>query len=242
MNPLSLIGFLAFFVVALVVGIRLLLLWRRTRQLPELLMGIGVLGIGPIGFGAMTIGAVSTSNPAIANAGYAIGTVAVAAGVLAKCVFNWLVYRRESIPAKIVVFGVGGLMLVIIATHTLDGQWVPMTAIAWDSLGRSLTQVGCLLWGSGESLYYWSRMRRRLKLGLADSVIVNRFLMWGLGAGFAGVGTGIGVTAEIMTGIPTLQIPWVVSTSSVFGFVAAVSIYLAFVPPERYVRYVRDHA
>ena len=242
MNPLSLIGFLAFFVVALVVGIRLLLLWRRTRQLPELLMGIGVLGIGPIGFGAMTIGTVSMSNPPIANAAFAMGTVAVAVGVLAKCTFNWLVYRRESVIAKIVTCGVGMLLLVVLATQVLDGQWTPTTAMAWDSLSRSFVQVGCLFWGSAESLYYWSRLRRRMTLGLADSVIVNRFLMWGLGAGFAGLGTGIGVTAEIITGIPTLQIPWVVSTSSAFGFAAAVSIYLAFVPPERYVRYVRDHA
>jgi len=242
MNPLSLIGFLAFFVVALVVGTRLLLLWRRTRQLPELLMGIGVLGIGPIGFGAMTIGTVSMSNPPIANAAFAMGTVAVAVGVLAKCTFNWLVYRRESVIAKIVTCGVGMLLLVVLATQVLDGQWTPTTAMAWDSLSRSFVQVGCLFWGSAESLYYWSRLRRRMTLGLADSVIVNRFLMWGLGAGFAGLGTGIGVTAEIITGIPTLQIPWVVSTSSAFGFAAAVSIYLAFVPPERYVRYVRAHA
>jgi hypothetical protein len=241
-NPLSLIGFLAFFIVALVVGIRLLLLWRRTRQLPELLMGIGVLGIGPIGFGAMTIGAVSMSNPPVENAGYAIGTVAVGGGVLAKCAFNWIVYRRNSILAMAVTCGIGMLILVVIGSHVLDGQWAPRTAMAWDTLSRSLTQVGCLFWGSGESLYYWSRMRKRLKLGLADSVIVNRFLMWGLGAGFAGVGTGIGVTAEIATGIPTLQIPWVVSTSSVFGFAAAVSIYLAFVPPERYLRFVRGNA
>jgi hypothetical protein len=29
---------------------------------------------------------------------------------------------------------------------------------------------------------------------------------------------------------------------SLIGFVAAVSIYLAFIPPERYVRFVRSHA
>jgi hypothetical protein len=242
MNPLNLIGFLAFFVVALVVGLRLLLLWRRTRQLPELLMGIGVLGIGPVGFGAMMVGVVSTSNPPVANAGYAAGTLAVAIGVLAKCTFNWLVYRRESVLAKLVTCSVGALLFAVILTHAVDGQWAPTTALAWDSLSRSLTQVGCLLWGSAESLYYWTRLRRRSKLGLADSVIVNRFLMWGLGAGFAGIGTAIGVAAEAATGIPTLQIPWVVTSSSAFGFAAAVSIYLAFVPPERYVRYIRDHA
>ena len=242
MNPLILVGFLAFFVVALTVGIRLLMLWSRTRQLPELLMGIGVLGIGPVGFGCMLVGVVSSSNAMLANAAFAVGTLAVAAGVLAKCIFNWFVYRRNSRPAMIVTIGVGALMLAILVTNSIDGVWAPAAAMSWDDLSRSLAQVGCLLWGSGESLYYWSQMRRRQKLGLADAIVVNRFLMWGIGAGFAGAGTGIGVAAEIMTGVPTLQIPWVVSTSSAFGFIAAVSIYLAFVPPERYARYVQSRA
>ena len=230
MNPLSLIGFMAFFVVALVVGLRLLLLWRRTRQLPELLMGIGVLGIGPVGFGAMMVGVVSTSNPLVANVGFAVGTLAVAIGVLAKCTFNWHVYRRESVRAKLVTCSVGALLFAVILTHTIDGQWAPTTALAWDSLGRSLTQVGCLLWGSGESLYYWTRLRRRSKLGLADSVIVNRFLMWGLGAGSAGVGTAIGVAAEAVTGIPSLQIPWVVASSSAPGSSASSSATISSIP------------
>ena len=36
------VGFVAFFVASLSVGVRLVLLWGRTRQLPELLIGIGV--------------------------------------------------------------------------------------------------------------------------------------------------------------------------------------------------------
>ncbi len=242
MNPLILVGFLTFFVVALTVGVRLLLLWGRTRQLPELLMGIGVLGIGPVGFGFMLVGAASHSNPAIENVAFGVGTLAVAAGVMATCIFNWFVYRPSSVAAMTVTIGVGIMFLSILVVHTIDGRWAPAAAMTWDSLARSLTQVGGLLWGSGESLYYWSRMRRRQNLGLADSVVVNRFLMWGLGAGFAGAGTGIGVAAEIVTGVPALQIPWVVSTSSAFGFVAAVAIYLAFVPPERYVRFIRSNA
>ena len=39
------IGFAAFFVVSLGVGARLLALARRTRQAPELLIGLAVLGI-----------------------------------------------------------------------------------------------------------------------------------------------------------------------------------------------------
>ncbi len=242
MNPLILIGFLTFVVVALVAGIRLLLLWRRTRQLPELLMGIGILGIGPIGFGGMMIGVLSKSNPPLANAAFAFGTVAVITGVLAKCVFNWRVYRPRSIAAMGATCFVVAMMTGIIASNVFDGQWAPTEALAWDTLARSVAQVGCLLWGSAESLRYWSKMKKREKLGLADTVVVNRFLLWGLGAGFAGVGTGIGIAAEVILGIPALQIPWVVSTSSAFGFAAAVAIYLAFVPPQRYVGFIRARA
>ena len=50
MGLLTALGFGCFFLVSLAVGLRLVLQWRRTRQLPELLIGIGVLGIGPVGF------------------------------------------------------------------------------------------------------------------------------------------------------------------------------------------------
>ena len=51
------IGFGSFLLASLVVGVRLILLSHRTRQLPELLIGVGVLGIGPLGFGLSMIGA-----------------------------------------------------------------------------------------------------------------------------------------------------------------------------------------
>lgn len=242
MTTLILAGFLAFFVVALIVGIRLLLLWGRTRQVPELLMGIGVLGIGPVGFGCMMVGVVSTSNPVVANLGFGIGTLAVAIGIMAKCSFNWFVYRRNSIGAMLATINVGALMIAILAVHVIDGRWVPVDAMAWDGILRTTAQVACLFWGSAESIYYWSQMRRRQKLGLADAVLVNRFLMWGVGAGFAGAGTGIGLIAQLLTGVPSLEIPWVVSTASLFGFLAAVAIYLAFVPPASYVRFIQARA
>lgn len=243
MNPLILIGFLAFFVVALVVGVRLLALWWRTRELPELLMGIGVLGIGPVGFGLMMVGVgLMDSDPALGNAAFAGGTISSAAGVIAKAVFNWRVYRKRSPLAIAAALAIAGSLMVVLGLHVMDGRWVSTGTLVWDGLLRSSAQVGCLLWGATESLLYWQKMKKRQRLGLADAVVVNRFLMWGIGAGFAGVGTGFGVVAEWMTGVPTLEIPWVVSTSSAMGFVSAVAIYLAFVPPRRYVRYIRARA
>ena len=186
MNPLILIGFLAFFVVALVVGVRLLALWWRTRELPELLMGIGVLGIGPVGFGLMMVGVgLMDSDPALGNAAFAGGTISSAAGVIAKAVFNWRVYRKRSPLAIAAALAIAGSLMVL-GLHVMDGRWVSTGTLVWDGLLRSSAQVGCLLWGATESLLYWQKMKKRQRLGLADAVVVNRFLMWGIGAGFAG--------------------------------------------------------
>lgn len=243
MSPIVWIGFLAFFVVSLVVGIRLLLLWARTRELPELLIGIGVLGIGPVGFGAIMAATVlKSSAPGLADALFLASSLTVATGVFCKCVFNWRVYHRDSgVCAGIT--GLVGLVLVAIFLYRLAGPgFEPVSPPDGITLVQSATQVGCLLWGAGEALRYWMLMRRRALLGLSDPVVTNRFLMWGIGAGAAGVGTAIGTVWSVLSGAPTMETPWVVASSSAHGFVAAVALYLAFVPPARYRRWIEGQA
>ena len=53
---LGIAGIAVFFAVGLVVSVRLLGLSRRSRRLPELLAGLGLLGIGPLGFCVMMAG------------------------------------------------------------------------------------------------------------------------------------------------------------------------------------------
>lgn len=47
---LAWIGFGLFCLSSLVVGSKLLRLWWRTRELPELLGGVSLLSMGPLGF------------------------------------------------------------------------------------------------------------------------------------------------------------------------------------------------
>jgi hypothetical protein len=238
-----LLGFLAFFVVSLAVGIRLIRLWWRTRQLPELLIGIGVLGIGPVGFGSMMVGvALLERAAASAELAFAIGSVSAYFGVLAQCVFTWRVYHPDAAWVKgvVVLFGLG-LAAVFVARLAATG-FVPTPTPDATALAQSTLQVCCLLWASVEALRYWGLMRRRARLGLSDPVVCNRFLLWGIGAGAAGVGSAVGSVASFVIGIPSLQIPWVVASSSAHGFVAAVVMSLAFLPPPAYLRWLRAGA
>ncbi len=103
---------------------------------------------------------------------------------------------------------------------------------------RNTLQIGCLCWGSFEALRFWLRMRRRLALGLANPEVANRFLLWGIGAGTAGLGSAIGTLFAIVTGVSYLEAAWMVALLSGLGFIAAVAMWLAFLPPATYTRWI----
>lgn len=238
MSPLVWVGFLAFFFVALAVGIRLLWLAHRTRELPELCIGIGVLGIGPVGFGAAVAALQLEAGAPGAAAGLAaVGLLGNAAGVCFKVVFNWRVYHADNTGLRwLVVAGVltYGVIFVVNAVRGFPAQ--PPVDVYY--YARILPQVAALLWGAFEALRYWGLMRRRLRIGLADPVVTNRLLLWGIGAFSAGFGTLVGVVAQVFLGVSSAETPWVMASSSAHGFVAAVAMGLAFVPPRAYTRWV----
>jgi len=233
------VGFVAFFVASLSVGVRLVLLWGRTRQLPELLIGIGVLGIGPVGFGLMTLADLSRgSAPAIARVLFAIALLAVSAGVFAKCCFNWRVYHPDRVWVRRMVWAAGALLLTLYLVEFRISGFETRDLLGASHTTRTALQVACLLWGSGEALRYWRMMRRRLRLGIADAVVTNRFFLWGLGAGAAGVGSGVGLVAQWVTNTASIEITWLMLSSSLHGLTAAVAMWLAFMPTESYRRFI----
>lgn len=230
-------GFAAFFVVALAVGLRLVALAARTGRAPELLIGLGVLGIGPVGFGLQTCAGL-VDNPRSAEALAAAGAAALAIGIWAKLVFNCLVYRRASrvaqIATAVLVVGVGAHLLAqpLLGSFLAAARDVPLSS------ARNIIQAAALGWGAAEALAYWVRMRKRARLGLADPVLVNRFLMWGLSAAAAGLGTAVGIVGSLATGAAVLEMPAILASSSAFGLAAALGMWLAFAPPRAYVAWL----
>jgi hypothetical protein len=232
-------GFAVFLFTSLVVGLRLLMVWKRTRQLPELLIAIGILCVGPVGFGLSVLGQGSAgSAPLVSRAALALALLSVAVGTVAQYVFNWRVFRPEMRPLRILVWLAALSFAGCFAYEGISrGFSVPQkTDIAF--FFRYLTQVGCLFWGAAEALRYWSLMRRRVRLELADPIVANRFLLWAVGIGAAGIGTSIGAAVQLTTGVPGVQLPAVMALSSMLGLTAAVALGLAFLPPPAYTRFI----
>ncbi|MCG8590452.1 MAG: hypothetical protein MJE66_14275 [Proteobacteria bacterium] len=233
------VGWISFFLTSLVVGIRLLWLARRTRKLPELLIGLGVLGIGPVGWG-LTRAAQRTleAHDEAARAMMFAGLVASAGGAFSKYLFNWRVYHPDNVWVRGVVVVAGGLLLLLLGHAAWDGLPGLRRPPALVNL-RSCVLLGCLGWGSVEALRYWLLMRRRLALGLADPIPTNRFLLWSVGAGAAGMGTLVGLVNRVVFGASVLESdPLITLVVALLALSSAVAMGLAFVPPRAYLRWV----
>jgi hypothetical protein len=102
---LSMVGFGVFFLVSLAIGLRLVALATRTRRSPELLIGLGILGIGPAGMSCLLgAAAVFGWSPSASRVFTAVGLLAIAAGSIASCLFNRMVFRADSAAARAWVF------------------------------------------------------------------------------------------------------------------------------------------
>jgi hypothetical protein len=239
MAVLSTVGFGVFFLVSLAIGLRLVAAATRSHHAPELLIGIGILGIGPTGMGCMLAAALLDSfGFEAARVPTAVAQLAIATGSVASCVFNWRVFRPDSSGARGWVFASALLFGIAFGLEMgTTGFASPLHL----GPGGTMTSALCtanLLWGATESLLYYTLMRRRLRLGLADPLVTNRFLLWGLGIGSAGVGSLISVTVQVVSGLSMSELPALTLSNSLFGLAAAVLMWIAFVPPAAWRRYI----
>ena len=83
-----------FVIVVGSVGWRLLSLWYRTRQAPELLLGAGLVSMSCLAIPLTAIGRMpATADQLIGKLGFAAGTLAVAAGAWLLLAFTRRVFR-----------------------------------------------------------------------------------------------------------------------------------------------------
>jgi hypothetical protein len=243
MTVLVVLGFGAFFLSSLAIGLRLLDLARRNRELPELLIGLGILGIGPAGFALMVAGMlVGRVAPGLGAVLMAVAQLATAIGAVSAFVFTWQVFRKDERWARMLVGAAVVLFATVFFGRLTTGDFALPVKIGLWFHASSLGIVVCMLWGSYESLRYYTMMRRRETLGLADPLVTNRFLLWGLGIGSAGVGTFVSLVVVMVTGVPMQELDGLTLSNSMFGLTAAVLMWVAFLPPAAYRRFIERRA
>jgi len=233
------IGFGAFFASSLVIGVRLLLLARQTGKLPEFLIGIGVLGIGPFGYGLSMLAFVLASHSLTLSAtlmGSAL--LATSIGAISQYLFVWTVFRGDATWARAVIWMAITLLLVGYVGDLVENGLVNrQNSGTWFWLGAVMRMSG-LGWSALESLRYHRIMRRRMRLGLADPVVTESFRLWGLGTGAAFSGSLLALGTRALTGHGAAEFLILNLVVSLLGLVAAIAMWLAFLPTPAYLRFV----
>ena len=237
---------LFFIVVSIVMGARLLLLARRTRGLPEFAMGFGLLIIAGVAYPLSLAGrGLAPESPELGRWLMASSAVPAALGWSTVWVFTREVFRPGSRACGWLVYGaigLTGLLMVTSVHHMLTRTDLLDPARADLRLwGNSLVAMCAYVWAASESLLYWSKVRKRVAIGLADPVVANRFLLFAGVMIFSLIAVGASTFAG-MAGIDTLESPATLLTVALAGTLCGLTMWLAFLPPQAYLRRVRAAA
>ncbi len=235
----------ALFVVACgTVSVRLLMLSRRTQQLPEFYLGAGfscmVVSLpfmGLSGLGRATAGDVDLLL-------LAVGLLLFWLAVSTQAAFTWTAFRPRAAWAENLVLGIGATQAVLTggALYAL-GAAPPDTpsfdaAFHWMQFLR--VPIGVVyLWTSIESWLQYAMARRRNRIGLGDPVTTDRILLWAINS-LLGVVTVVVSTLLHLDSRGPFADPRAAIALGVSGLIGAFVLYLAFMPPAWYLR--RVHA
>ena len=239
---LSGLATLLFILVAGFVGLRLVWVSRRTKGFPEFAFGAGLTLVVLVGYPLLLAGRANvTTAPDLARWLMAAAAMPMAIGWTAVWIFTWRVFRPDSAGARLVTLAAVGITLAFgLAGVHASLSWragVPDFA-RLSYTGPSLMAILSYAWGAFEAFAYHGRMRKRVALGLADRVLANRFLLWGLVMVFSATSTAV-PTLATLTGVDSIRSAPVLLASAFAGISCSVSLWLAFVPPAIYVRFVR---
>jgi hypothetical protein len=220
---------------ALFVAIKTFSLWHRTRAVPELLLGSYLMCATVLAYPLLI--ASSRISPSQMWPLHVGGQVVMSIGFTCLLFFTLKVFRAEAplwatcfVGACLLSFTVGGVAYF----REMTGQDPrPAAELLHINLANTLPIAATYFWTTIESLTYHRQLKLRHRVGLADAVIVNRVLLWGLMTLAAGAAVLISLVGMLSGAF--LSTPLILVLSSL-GIVHAACLFLAFHPPAWYSR------
>ena len=237
---------LAYLGAMVTLGVRLAVLARRTRQLPEALLSAHFLLCCTIGYSLQGSGYALAIEPGVSHALIAtllyVGNGASLLGVTTVLVFNYRVFRRGTrLGQGLLAASIALLVAGYVGSAASGSFWHGRPEGFWFWLLYCAFTLASL-WTLAEPLLYFAALRKRLRLGLAEPIVVDRFLLWGIGSVARFAMLAIGAFAMLrLTGsasdLAAVAAPTFLA-SGLAGIYVAISYWLAFFPPRAYLAVV----
>lgn len=216
------------------VSIRLLWVWRRTRELPELALGVSSLSLtlSPIAL-IVAAGVVGTA-PGIATVLFWVGVLLHPVNPSALAIGVWRIYRPQSRLAGAACIGLALALAVWTVRRLADGEIALQTADPVTSGISHAMRIATYLWASVECFRYRALLRRREALGIGAPEIAHRIGLWGFSAACVAALTMTGWWGFAVVGTPLLEWAPGLFVVNGLGLIAAAGLWIAFFPPKAY--------
>ena len=223
-------GYAAFILASFVLGIRLLRLWTRTRQLPELATGTAFLLGGAVGYVCWLVLSVLDANP---DTSLTLRKGIILLGLACSCI-GGVTYGLGTAQ----IFRAGQrwpYALIGLLGAGMLAAWTAVAVMPYDDGSFNFWYAllccgGLYLWGAIESFTLAQKLDRRARLGMAEPMIVNRTVQWGIAAAMISCMIGVSFTGRLVYGLPGPE--WLRTLTACMGVLAAVAIYLGFFPTQ----------
>jgi hypothetical protein len=241
-----LVATLAYVGVGIAVGVRLVRLALRSGGFAERMLGIACLaGPGLVAPCLVVVNALPEPEWAVRASAF-VGQLGYATFCTVMALFTWQCFRPEEGWARWLT---GASIATVLVGASLGIARALGLAEAADLKDMDHTSYRLIIvaslvgqaWTGLEAFAYYGRMRKRSRLGLADPVVMNRFLLWGLVAAAAMVASGAPLAVGLLGGDTYHDVPSRLAgaAATIFG---TVCLQLAFLPPRSYVAWLRAGA
>lgn len=241
MELLSLVAVSTYCGVSLFMAVRLLMLWSRTRERPELMIALAFLSGGMIGYPGAVAGRMlaAAGRASAGEAAHVIGQIGMALGAFFLLLSWRQIFHARHRGSLFFVVGWSVYMLVSLGLVVLESEPNAAKLLA-SPLNWSLMVAngGCYVAVGWSSHRYGRMIERRCAIGLGDPVVANRMALWAL-SNFAIVLSYANALVNgvlIRLGVGSFYHPVVVTG---LGMTSALFVALAFFPPRAYLERIR---
>ncbi|MFV1979077.1 MAG: hypothetical protein ACC649_06965, partial [Myxococcota bacterium] len=166
-------------IVSFIVGVRLIRLSWRSQKSPEFLLGMALLLWG-LAYACWQIPC-ATANQPLTRPLFFAGRVFTCAATIFFASFIWIVFRSQARWAKTLVFAIAiGVFAGVAGSFAVgDSEGVRPLSNPWWWADWAAAFV-TMNWVSVEGFIHYLNARQRVRLGLCDPLVCNRYLLWGI--------------------------------------------------------------
>jgi hypothetical protein len=245
LNLLMLASTAAFILGGSAVGIRLLTLAWRTREFTDFAVAFALFELSGIAYPMILAGAFGGFSLSVTRGLLVATGFSMAIGFAGVFIFTQRAFRPQAAWAR----ALSALGIAVLFYGAIAGAVHAQSAVDFDALESTnspllwiqVAAVAVYLWTSLEGWRCWLQARRRLAIGLADPLVVNRFALWTWIGIFALVSVGPGLVLAL-GGKNPLDYPMTRLLTGLSGVGTTVAMQLAFLPPAAYRRWVAARA